>query len=131
MPAESSVPSRDDSLRDVIVGPEGPPCDAVAKVFQVSCTRGGDCHVGTGIGDFAVGSAQAFAYVGKLPNLNSPGCGKMIDPDNPLESLILTKVTGDYPYEPDDCRTLMPPPFGGVTDEQIACLESWLWQFRR
>lgn len=116
---------------DPIAGPAGPPCDAVENVFKVSCAVGGSCHVGAGIGDFAVGAEQARKFVGKTPNLNSRSCGLMIDPDNPFESLILTKVTGEYPYDSSECRTLMPPPFGGVTDGQIACLESWLWQFRR
>lgn len=116
-------------LNEPIEGPLGPPCDAVEKVFRVSC--GGDCHVGVGIGNFAVGEKEARSYVGILPNINSSSCGQMINPDRPLESLILTKVTGDYPFDEGDCRTLMPPPFGGLTNEQIECLESWLWQFRR
>lgn len=114
-----------------VEGPVGPTCDAVEKVFKVSCGSGGDCHVGVGIGDFALGEEQARALVGKPPTVNSPRCGLMVNPDRPFESMVLTKVTGDYPYESADCRTLMPPPFGGVTDAQIACLESWLWQFRR
>lgn len=137
---DATVPSNDSTseasrlqrlaiLNDVVEGPPGPPCDAVKKVFQVSC--GSECHVGIGIGDFALGEKQAAAYVGKAPNLNSPSCGLMIDPDNPLNSLILTKVTGDFPFEEGECRTLMPPPYGGVTDAQVECLESWLWQFRR
>ena len=106
-------------------------CDAVSVVFQASCGNG-SCHSNRGvtIGDFAVGATEAAAYVSR-GSARNPACGLIIDPIEPQNSLILTKVTGDFP-KGSNCGAEMPVgSFEDITDEQIDCLSDWVEQFRR
>lgn len=104
-------------------------CDAVTEVLIPSC-GGSGCHQGVGIGEFALGVEEAESYVGQSPVSNVASCGLMIDPDNPNRSMILTKVTGQAPYNADDCKQLMPP-LDPLPQSQVDCLRSWLQQFQR
>jgi hypothetical protein len=113
------------------VGTNEPPreyCDAVTDVFQVSCGTG-SCHSNRGatIGDFAVGPEEAAAYVSR-GSVRDPECGLIIDPRDPKDSLILTKVTGEYPSE-GNCGGPMPVGSIEITDEQIDCIADWVEQF--
>ena len=110
--------------------PAEPSCDIIADVFEPSCGDG-DCHNSVGIGNFAVSEEAAAAYLGEDPTFSSGVCGLMIDPDDPERSLILTKVTGDPPYEEGDCGNRMPVSRDPLTDDQLDCLRSWLQQFQR
>ncbi|HWO12478.1 MAG TPA: hypothetical protein VNN80_23435 [Polyangiaceae bacterium] len=112
------------------VTPERQYCDAPAKVFAESCGNG-SCHTNRGatIGDFAVGQAEAERYVGRSSVRNAE-CGLVIDPVEPQNSLILTKVNGEYPAELP-CGGPMPVGSFLVTDEQIDCISDWVEQFRR
>ncbi len=103
-------------------------CDAPTRVLQASCGNG-SCHSNAGatIGDFAVSAAHAVAFVDKV-SVRSPSCGRIIDSRNYGDSLILTKVTGTYPLH---CGGRMPVGSFVITDDQIACLASWLQQFQR
>jgi hypothetical protein len=105
-------------------------CDAVTKVFQVTCGNG-SCHSNPGatIGDFAVGAEEAASYVSR-GSVRDPSCGLIIDPRDPQKSLILTKVTGDYPSE-GNCGGPMPVGSFEITDEQIDCIADWVEQFGR
>lgn len=102
-------------------------CDAYTDVFRVSC--GPSCHqnVGVPIGDFGYEPGSALAYINRVSVRNAE-CGLIIDPANPLESLILTKVTGDYPRGMN-CGAQMPVGSIEITDEQIDCLADWVQQF--
>jgi hypothetical protein len=111
----------------------GPPrvyCDAFNEVFKVTCGNG-SCHSNRGatIGDFAAGPDSAAAYVSR-GSVRDPDCGLIIDPLEPQNSLILTKITGDYPSE-GNCGGPMPVGSFEVTDEQIDCVADWVEQFRQ
>ncbi len=116
---------------DVVSGPPRTYCDAVSLVLQASCGNG-SCHSNRGvtIGDFAVGASEAAAYVSR-GSARNPECGLIIDPIEPQNSLILTKVTGDFPKNMN-CGAEMPVgSFEDITDEQIDCLSDWVEQFKR
>lgn len=103
-------------------------CDAPTEVLKVSC-GGGSCHSNPDatIGDFAVGAAEAESYVG-VPSVRNAACGVIIDPADPSESLMLRKVTGDFPSP--TCGGAMPVSGPELTNQQMDCLESWLRKFQ-
>jgi hypothetical protein len=114
--------------------PSGPPvarsyCDAFNEVFEVTCGNG-SCHSNRGavIGDFAVGPEEAAAMVSR-GSVRNAACGLIIDPREPRDSLILTKMTGGYSQEVD-CGANMPVGSFEVTDAQVACVADWVEQFR-
>jgi hypothetical protein len=124
-------PGSDESDAGSVVTPQPPRryCDAVTTVFKPTCGNG-SCHTNKGatIGDFGAGQAEAAAYVGR-GSVRDADCGLIINPIDPQESLILTKVTGDYPAE-ENCGGIMPVGSFEVTDEQIECISDWVEQFR-
>lgn len=104
-------------------------CDAVETVFRPSCGNG-SCHTNRGatIGDFGAGQAEAASYVGR-GSVRDAACGLIIDPVEPQNSLILTKVTGTYPSGMN-CGGRMPVGSFEITDDQIDCISDWVEQFR-
>jgi hypothetical protein len=104
-------------------------CDAVSTVFYPTCGSG-SCHTNRGatIGDFGSGEAEAASYVGR-GSVRDADCGLIINPIDPQKSLILTKVTGDYPQN-QNCGGRMPVGSFEITDEQIDCISDWVEQFR-
>jgi len=104
-------------------------CDAVSLVFRPTCGNG-SCHTNKGatIGDFGAGPNEAAAYVGR-GSVRDADCGLIINPVDPQESLILTKVTGGYPAD-QNCGGRMPVGSFEVSDEQIDCISDWVEQFR-
>lgn len=104
-------------------------CDAVALVLTPTCGNG-SCHTNRGFvnGDFGAGPEEAAAYVGR-DSVRNAACGLIIDPREPSDSLILTKVIGGYPTEVN-CGGRMPVGSFEITDEQIECLADWVEQFR-
>jgi hypothetical protein len=103
-------------------------CDAIEEVFRFKC--GPSCHqnVGFANGDFAVGPEEARNYVDRVSARGSR-CGLVIDSQDPQNSLILTKITGDYP--PDNCGGAMPIGSFEITDGEIDCISDWVEQFAR
>lgn len=103
-------------------------CDAVELVLKASCGNG-SCHSNRGatIGDFAVGAEEAARYVSRA-SVRNADCGLIIDPRNPADSLILTKVTGTY-RDDLNCGAQMPVGSFEITEEQIECLADWVEQF--
>ena len=103
-------------------------CDAPTKVLTASCGNG-SCHSnpGANIGDFAVGPVEAASFV-DVSSVRA-GCGRIIDSRDYSQSLLLTKITGRYPQL--NCGGRMPVGSFIITDEQTACLASWLQQFQR
>jgi hypothetical protein len=106
-----------------------PVCDAMRTVLQARCGNN-SCHSNprATIGDFAVGMEQAEAYIDR-PSVRDPACGLIIDSANPSESLLLRKLTGDFPVPA--CGAFMPVTGDSLTDAQIDCMENWLQQFQR
>lgn len=127
--ASTSLPDESSETQGTSIDTQ-PPCDAVSQVFQISCNTSSGCHTAVGIGNFALGAAEAIALVDQFPYLNASSCGPMIDSANPLRSLIYTKITGDFPEGEGSCKDLMPLAPSVVTPAQLACLESWLMQFQ-
>jgi hypothetical protein len=115
---------------NVVTPPRDDPyCDAVSLVFTPTCGNG-SCHTNKGatIGDFGAGPEEAAAYVGR-GSVRDADCGLIINPVEPQQSLILTKVTGTYPTD-QNCGGRMPVGSFEVTDEQIDCISDWVEQFR-
>jgi hypothetical protein len=106
-----------------------PPCDAVEVVLLPHC-GGGSCHSNPSarIGDWAVNRTEAESFV-DVPSVRDPACGLIIDSADPAESLLLRKLTGDFPSP--KCGGFMPVSGGDLTDQEIACMASWLTQFQR
>jgi hypothetical protein len=104
-------------------------CDAVSLVFRPTCGNG-SCHTNKGatIGDFGAGPEEAAAYVGR-GSVRDADCGLIINPVEPQDSLILTKVIGGYPTD-QNCGGRMPVGSFEVSDEQIDCISDWVEQFR-
>jgi hypothetical protein len=90
----------------------------------------GACHGNPGatIGDFGVSQAEAAALV-DVPSRTNVGCGVYIDSSDPAQSLILRKLTGDFPDS--DCGGTMPAIGRELKPEEIECVASWLTQFAR
>jgi hypothetical protein len=108
----------------------GPFCDAVEEVFLPSCGTG-SCHSNPNatIGDFAVGREEAESFV-DVPSSRNPACGLIIDSSDPAQSLLLRKLTAGE-FETPTCGGLMPVIGRDLTRAEIACVASWLEQFRR
>jgi hypothetical protein len=106
-----------------------PVCDAFEEVFLPSCGSG-SCHSNpnANIGDFAVGREEAESFV-DVPSRRNPACGLFIDSSDPAQSLLLRKLTGDF--ETPTCGGMMPVIGRDLTRAEIACVASWLQQFRR
>jgi hypothetical protein len=105
-------------------------CDAPTLVLTASCGNG-SCHSNGGvvIGDFAVSAERAAAYVDRV-SAKDATCGRIIDSRDYSQSLLLTKVTGDF-LSPK-CGGAMPVgSFAVLSQAQIDCLASWLQQFQR
>jgi hypothetical protein len=103
-------------------------CDAIEEVFRFKC--GPSCHQNVDFksGDFAVGPAEARDHVDRV-SARGAQCGLVIDSRNPQNSLILTKITGDYP--PNNCGGAMPIGSFEITDGEIDCISDWLEQYAR
>lgn len=125
----ASAGSDEPDAGSAVSGPPRQYCDAVTEVFRPTCGNG-SCHTNRGatIGDFGVGQAEAAAYVGR-GSVRDADCGLIINPIEPQDSLILTKVTGGYPAD-QNCGGRMPVGSFEVTDEQIDCISDWVEQFR-
>lgn len=111
--------------------PELPPiefCDAPTKVLMASCGNG-SCHSNRNatIGDFAVDAQRAYDFVDRVSSRHAE-CGRIIDSRDYGQSLLLTKVKGDF--EAPRCGERMPVGSFTITNEQIDCLASWLQQFQ-
>ncbi|MEO8177670.1 MAG: hypothetical protein ABI895_02450 [Deltaproteobacteria bacterium] len=101
--------------------PTGPVCDAVAKVFPKCSFQ--PCHGdGSTNGSFADSEAAARALLDK-PTRNTQ-CGKYIDSANPDASAILTKLD-----DPTCGGAQMPFNADPLSDEDIDCVRSWVYQF--
>jgi hypothetical protein len=103
-------------------------CDAVADVFRFKC--GPSCHQNEGFtsGDFAVGPEEARAYIDRV-SIHGANCGLVINSRDPQNSLILTKITGDFPGL--NCGSQMPVGSFEINDDEIDCISDWLEQFAR
>jgi hypothetical protein len=118
-----------DAGRVVTPPPDRVYCDAVSFVFRPTCGNG-SCHTNKGatIGDFGAGPEEAASYVGR-GSVRDSDCGLIINPVEPQESLILTKVIGGYPTD-QNCGGRMPVGSFEISDEQIDCISDWVEQFR-
>jgi hypothetical protein len=104
-------------------------CDAITEVFQFKC--GPSCHQNRDvfIGDFALGLEEARKYINRV-SVREASCGLIIDPNDPQQSLIVRKVTGDFPRNMN-CGSQMPTGSFEITEEEIACIKDWVEQFAR
>lgn len=96
-----------------------PVCDGFA-ILASSCGTSG-CHgAGSNLGTFAASEAEALRYVGQ-PGTVCSSQGSLFDPDNPSESLMITKLS-DFP----PCGQPMPLAGPLLSDDEIECIEDWI-----
>lgn len=126
-PVDAASPSPDGTDANSAPVPPREYCDAMTTVLRVRC-GGGSCHSNPGatVGDFAIGQEEAEFFVNRDSVRNS-ACGLVIDSQTPAQSLILRKVTGDFPTT--GCGAFMPVTGPDLTRQQIDCLADWLEQF--
>lgn len=100
--------------------PPGDVCDGFA-VLQEGCS-GTACHSepNAPLGNFAYTEEAALEFIGRAGAVSCAGQGTIIDPDNPADSLLIQKMSGDAP-----CGTTMPPA-GALPQEDIDCVEEWI-----
>lgn len=96
-------------------------CNGFA-VLQQNCS-GSACHSqpGAPLGDFAASEDAAREFIGRGGAVSCAGQGDLIDQDNPEDSLIILKMSGDPP-----CGTQMPPSGVPLSDDDVACVEDWI-----
>jgi hypothetical protein len=104
----------------------GSVCDAFDTIIIDRCGSVG-CHGPNSInGDFGVAEEDVINFV-DAESVNSECDQLVIDTSNPENSLIYTKVTGDYPT---DCGAQRMPLTGDfLTPEEEECLLDWVSQF--
>ena len=114
-------------------------CDAPAKLLVPHC-GGGSCHSNkdADMGDFAMNTTQAYAYVDKVSTRNAD-CGRIIDSRDYSKSFILIKLRGELmsnvseavaESDPVHCGGRMPIGSFVIEDDLIDCMASWLQQFQ-
>jgi hypothetical protein len=101
--------------------PVGQTCDGFAILEQYCATSGCHGQPGAPLGDFASSEEAARAFIDQDGSLACAGQGTIIDQDNPADSLLVTKVSGDPP-----CGQAMPPTGDPLTDDEVTCLEEWI-----
>jgi hypothetical protein len=101
--------------------PASETCDGFAILAQYCATSGCHGQPGAPLGDFASGPDAARAFIGREGSLACTGQGVIIDSDEPSDSLLLAKISGDPP-----CGQAMPPTGEQLTDAQVACIQEWI-----
>lgn len=99
-------------------------CDGF-EVLQTYCATSG-CHgnPGSAFGDFASSEDAAREFIGVESGIACAGQGSIVDTDDPSASLLVTKVNGEA-----ECGQPMPPTGVQLSDDEIACIESWISGF--
>jgi hypothetical protein len=99
----------------------GDDCDGFGLVQQYCGSA--NCH-GTpdgAFGGFASSEAAARDFIGEESALACAGQGDIIDPENPSDSLLVTKLSADPP-----CGSQMPQNGDPLTPDEVACIEEWI-----
>lgn len=115
-------------------GAEGTACDAT-PIFEEKCA-GGLCHstedgmppvggtdlTSEGVGARVLNAPATYADVSDMENCPDPP-ELLIDPENPEQSLLLTKLLGTH-----SCGEAMPVPNppSALDDDAIECIRSWI-----
>jgi hypothetical protein len=95
-------------------------CDGFA-VLEENCGTSG-CHGQDSLySNFAESEAAALSYVGESGESSCADEGPLLDPDNPVASIIIQKVTASSP----PCGAPMPV-VGDLSEADIACLQEWI-----
>jgi len=98
-------------------------CDGFA-VLEASCARG--CHIEGNFYRVTAFADDASLIPGLIdvPSANAAdGCGPMIDPDAPTDSLIYRKSAGT---QGATCGGAMPAGTAGLGADDLDCLERWI-----
>jgi hypothetical protein len=104
-------------------GSTGGACDGFA-ILKTNCS-GGSCHgAGTGFTPFAAEEGDAPNFVGEQSMIcGSQDNAAIFDSDTPSASLVVKKILATT-----SCGGRMPAgaTTQALTDEQVACVESWI-----
>jgi hypothetical protein len=104
--------------------PVGETCNGFPILQQYCSTAGCHGQPDAPLGDFASSEEAARDFVGRPGSLACSGQGTVIDPDNPEDSLLVSKVAGDPP-----CGQPMPPTGDPLSEEEVTCLQEWIAGF--
>jgi hypothetical protein len=95
-------------------------CDGFA-VLEANCGTSG-CHgENSPFSNFAESEEAALSFVGVSGESSCSAEGPLLDPNNPVTSIIMQKVTATTP----PCGERMPV-VGELTPADIACLQEWI-----
>lgn len=98
----------------------GDECDGFA-ILEANCGSSG-CHgQGSLYSNFAESEDAALSFVGESGESSCASEGPLINPDNPVSSIIIQKVTASSP----PCGTRMPV-VGELTQAEVTCLQEWI-----
>lgn len=98
----------------------GGDCDGFA-VLQTNCGSS-SCHgQGGPFNGFLASEDVAAGFDGQNGMVSCGSAGPLFDSGNPEASIVVQKMQGTA-----TCGGPMPPPSGGVSDEDIACVVEWI-----
>jgi hypothetical protein len=100
---------------------DGSACPDMPTFFAQSCALAG-CHNAQSMtGGLDLASPNVFQRLSGKKAAGGGGTGLLIDPSNPSDSVLYTKVTATPPYP-----TRMPASGGPLSDDEIACVLTWI-----
>jgi hypothetical protein len=100
---------------------DGSTCPDIPTFFTETCALAG-CHSAQSmIAGLDLASPNVFQrLLGKHPT-GGGGTGLLIDPSNPADSVLYTKLTDTPPFP-----TRMPASGGPLSGDEIACVLTWI-----
>jgi hypothetical protein len=100
---------------------DGSACPDMSMFFSQTCALAG-CHSAQSMtGGLDLASPNVFQRLSGKKAMGGGGTGLLIDPSNPSDSVLYTKVTATPPYP-----NRMPASGGPLSDDEIACVLTWI-----
>ena len=98
----------------------GDECDGFA-ILEANCGSSG-CHGQDSLySNFAESEEAALTFVGESGESSCSAEGPLLNPENPVSSIIIQKVTASSP----PCGSRMPV-VGELTQADVTCLQEWI-----
>jgi hypothetical protein len=100
---------------------DGSACPDMPTFFTETCALAG-CHSAQSMtAGLDLASPNVFQRLSGKRVSGGGGTGLLIDPSNPVGSVLYTKVTATPPYP-----NRMPASGGPLSDDEIACVLTWI-----